>query len=210
MRQFPTNSQTPNHLLLQNPLACDNQERYTRLLGKLAEGDQEALASLYQDLCPLLFGLILRIVADRKIAEEILLEVFKQVYQQAVHYEAWCGKPLSWILNLARERALDCWRSGKGENKVVQPAIDEALASEYPSTPEKASLVSRQQRLARMALASLTATERQVIELAYFGGLRPAEIALRLELSTEAVQKHIRFAMMRLREYLGPVLQEQL
>jgi RNA polymerase sigma-70 factor (ECF subfamily) len=210
MRQIRENPESSNLLLLDNPLACDSQQRYLELLKSIARGNQKALASLYQETSPILFGLILRIIANRPLAEEVLLEVFKQVYRQAAAYTAQQGEPLIWMLKIARIRALACLRSGAAANEVQNLSLPEPQPYTLSLEPEKASPFSSQQRLVRTALASLSSPQREVIELAYFCGLTPDEIASRLELSSDTVQKHIRFAMMRLHEFLRPNLQEQL
>ena len=86
---------------------------FAALIGKVAEGDQEALAALYDGTSKLVFGLVLRILGDRSVAEEVLFDVYTQVWRQASRYDPARGGPLGWITTIARSRAIDRLRSDK-------------------------------------------------------------------------------------------------
>ena len=204
------NLKAQNPVLLQTALSGDSQQYYAALLDKIAQGDSSALDALYQNISPIVFGLILRIVSDRSSAEELLLEVFKQVWRQAPLYDAKSNTPVAWILSLARTRALDCLRSQADEPHDDSPFAQESLPQPSPSATPASSFLAQQQMMARAALASLSVIQRQVIELSYYSGLSPHEIAVRLNLSLDTVKKLIRLAMMKLREFLHTAEQEQL
>ncbi len=210
MRRFRENPENQISILLQDRIAIDSQQQWVELLEKIVEGDQSALASLYQDTSPLVYGLILRIIADRAIAEDVLVEVFKQVWNEALLYDARRVEPLEWILTIARSCAITCLLSDRCKNEFKNPIAQESLLCAPETERKKTSVISQQQKLVRAALASLSSTQREVIELAYYGGLSPGEIASRLELPLDTVKKHLRLAMMTVREFLSPVLQEQL
>jgi RNA polymerase sigma-70 factor, ECF subfamily len=195
-------------LLLEDPPDNGNQQQWVGLLKEIAEGDQSALAALYKDTSAAVFGLILRIVAERSIAEELLLEVFKQVWREAPTYDGQRLQPLAWLFKIARARALDCLRQGICKTEFENPENQESPLEASPL--QQASFITRQQSLARAALASLSSSQRTVIELAYFQGLSQSEIAEKLGLSLEAVKTATRLAMMKLHKSLNPVLQEQL
>lgn len=205
--------ENPKHstpLLLNQPPDGGNQHLWIRLLKEIAEGDQPALAALYKDTSAAVFGLILRIVGERSSAEEVLLEVYKEVWREAANYDARRLEPLAWLFKIARTRALDCLRLGGCENDFENPDGQDTLLEASHTEPQQASFIARQQRLSRAALASLSSSQRIVIELAYFRGLSQREIAEKLGCSLEAVKTDTRLAMMKLREFLNPVLQEQL
>ncbi len=208
MRQIRASLEEHYFSLLQHPVAYDSQQQWLAWLDRIAQGDQSALSSLYQDISSIVFGLILCIVADRLLAEEILLEVFKQVWKEAAAYDAKAIEPLAWILGLARLRALECLRAGKTQYHTT--LAQNLLFSASQTEPERPSFIAQQQKRVRAALLSLSAIERQVIELAYFGGLSASAIATKLELPQNIVEKHLTFAMMQLRNFLNPSLQEQL
>jgi RNA polymerase sigma-70 factor (ECF subfamily) len=210
MMRVRNNSKSSVPIALENPLDGSNQQLWSNLLGEIALGSQSALTSLYNDTSPLVFGLILQIVGDRAIAEETLLEVFQQVWREAGLYDVRCTQPLSWLLKIARLRAIDCLRSGRCKNDFKNPISEDSPIEIPRDEPQQVSFITQQQRLARAALASLSSSQRAVIELAYYHGLSQSEIASRLELSPETVKINIKLAMMKLHEFLNPVLQEQL
>jgi RNA polymerase sigma factor (sigma-70 family) len=196
-------------LPLQSPLE-NGQQVCSNLLEEIAKGSQSALASLYQDTSPAVFGLILKIVGERSIAEEVLLAVFQQVWREAEGYPAQGLKPLNWLLNLARTRALACLSQRSCNPELINPPDQTSLLETSRPEPQQAALIAEQQSLARAAMASLPSCQRAVIELAYYRGLSQSEIASELGMTIEAVKTDVRLAMMKLREYLNPVPQEQL
>ncbi len=180
------------------------------LIKRVADGDQSALASLYDKSNRLVFGLILRILNDRSAAEEVLLDVFTQVWRQAALYDRKRGAPLAWLMTIARSRAIDRFRAGRydQQNREDIESIGEAK-SDFLS-PEEATAIAERQRLVRAALDNLTSEQREVIELAYFSGLSHSEIALQLGQPLGTVKTRVRLGMMKLREALTPILGGQL
>ncbi|HUK90923.1 MAG TPA: sigma factor, partial [Blastocatellia bacterium] len=87
------------------------------LIARVAQGDQLALATLYDKTSRLIFGLVLRIVSDSSTAEEVTLDVYSQVWKQAAAYNSARGTPMAWLLTIARSRAIDRFRSGKQEQQ---------------------------------------------------------------------------------------------
>ena len=193
----------------------DSRETNTRdqdwvaLIKRVAEGDQSALTALYDATSRLVFGLIMRVVSDRSTAEEVLLDVYTQVWRQAGAYDVSRGAPLAWLMTIARTRGIDRLRSGRYEqqNKEALDTIREVSAS--TASPEEATVASERQRLVRSALATLSAEQREVIELAYYSGLSHSEIALRLGQPLGTVKTRTRLGMIKLRDMLRPVLEGQ-
>lgn len=194
----------------------DSRELNTRdhdwaaLIKRVADGDQSALTTLYDSTSRLVFGLILRVVTDRSTAEEVLLDVYTQVWRQASTYDANRGAPLAWLMTIARTRGIDRLRSGKHEHqhKESLDSIGEVTAS--TASPEADSVTSERRQLVRAALESLSAEQREVIELAYYLGLSHSEIALRLGQPLGTVKTRTRLGMMKLRDMLRPTLEGQL
>src|ERR1044071_3163695 len=91
------------------------------LIQRVASGDQSAIATFYDTTSRLTFGLILRILNDRETAEEVLLDVYTQVWRQAATYDHQRGTPLAWLMTIARTRALDRLRSGWQERQRKEP-----------------------------------------------------------------------------------------
>src|SRR5262249_43352 len=112
------------------------------LIGRAARGDESALASLYDSTAALVNGLALRILRDRGAAEEVTGDVYLQVWRQAVRYDESRGSALSWLLTLARTRAIDRLRSGANQRARTEPL---RAAFAIPSTapdPEEHSHLS--------------------------------------------------------------------
>jgi len=176
----------------------------------VADGDQFALTTLYDATSRLVFGLILRVVTDRSSAEEVLLDVYTQVWRQASTYDRKRGAPLAWLMTIARTRGIDRLRSGRHErlNKDSLDAIGEVTAS-TPS-PEADTVTAERRQLVRSALETLSAEQREVIELAYYSGLSHSEIALQLGQPLGTVKTRTRLGMMKLRDTLRPMLEGQI
>jgi RNA polymerase sigma-70 factor (ECF subfamily) len=180
---------------------------WAALIKRVADGDQSALTTLYDTASRLVFGLILRIVNDRSTAEEVLLDVFTQVWRQAATYDKKRGSPLAWLMTIARSRAIDRLRAGKHDQQGKEPldSVGELTASTV--SPEDATVASERQMFVRAALDSLSAEQREVIELAYYSGLSHSEIALRLGQPLGTVKTRTRLGMMKLRDALRPMLE---
>ena len=194
----------------------DSRETSTRdqdwaaLIKRVADGDSSALTTLYDSTSRLVFGLILRVVTDRSSAEEVLLDVYTQVWRQASTYDAKRGAPLAWLMMIARTRGIDRLRSGKHEHqhKESLDAIGEVTASN--ASPEADTVTAERRELVRSALETLSAEQREVIELAYYSGLSHSEIALRLGQPLGTVKTRTRLGMMKLRDMLRPLLEGQI
>ena len=181
------------------------------LIARIAEGDQTALAALYDATSPLVHSLALRILRDPGAAEDVTMDVYMQAYRYAASYDAGRGTPSAWLLTFARSRAIDRLRAEaqrqKREESLESAGPIAAVADEH-ADPEESSSVAERGRLARSALAALTPEQRQAIEVAYFSGLSHREIAAKLGQPLGTVKTRIRTGMMRLRDLLGPLLAE--
>ena len=170
------------------------------LLERIVARDEAAVGELYDRHHRLLFGLILRILRDRSEAEEILQEVFMQVWLRAETYNVALGSPAGWLVRVARNRAIDRLRA----NAVRLRAVDAAPADiDPPATPEQTATQTERQRAVASALASLPEEQRTLIEQAYFFGLTQSELADRFRLPLGTVKTRIRTGMIALRQRLG-------
>ena len=95
--------------------ASSSQPDLNLLIMRVAAGDQLAMTSLYDTSNRVLFGLLLRILKEHALAEEVLLDVYMQVWRQAASYDELRGSPMAWMLTIARSRAIDRLRSGRQE-----------------------------------------------------------------------------------------------
>ena len=175
------------------------------LIERIVSRDETAVAALYDRHCRLLFGLILRIIRDRSEAEEILQEVFVQVWTRAQTYNVTLGPPAAWLVRIARNRAIDRLRA----NAVRVRAVEAAPVPDPVQSPESSASVSEQQRAVARALDTLPAEQRLLIEQAYFLGLTQSELAEKFALPLGTVKTRIRTGMLALREQLSQAFIEQ-
>jgi RNA polymerase sigma-70 factor, ECF subfamily len=174
------------------------------LIRRIAAGDQDALAELYDSASRSIFGLVLRILNDPSASEEVTLEVFTQVWKQAGAYDPRRGTPSAWLLTIARSRAIDRFRSTDQTRKRSEPLASVELTASSGDNPEDTASEAEMRRVVRSALDTLPPEQRQVIELAYFSGLSHSEIAERLKQPLGTVKTRTRLAMIRLRDTLRP------
>jgi RNA polymerase sigma-70 factor (ECF subfamily) len=180
------------------------------LVARTARGDHDALAALYDGTCTLVHSLVVRIVGDHHIAEEVTADVYLQVWRQAERYDPERGSPLAWLMMIARSRGLDRVRARAAEPRHMEPlAVVMSLPSAMPD-PEETSALSQRRRAVGQALETLPLEQREVIELAYFGGLSHSEIAARLAQPLGTVKTRVRVGMIRLRQELGSASRETL
>ncbi len=184
----------------------DDLEDFIR---RAAQGDAPAIAALYDSTSRLVFGLIMRILGDRFAAEEVLLDVYTQVWRQASSYEEQRGTPLAWLMTMARTRAIDRMRSSKQDLQRKEPLDLAVYQKSGEAGPEEATAISERRTLVRSALDALSPQQREVIELAYYSGLSHSEIAAHLGQPLGTVKTRARLGMMKLGETLRPLGQEQ-
>ncbi len=174
-------------------------------------GDQQALAQLYDETNRLVYSLVYRILGESGAAEEVTLDVYMQVWRQAGRYDAQRGTLLTWLITIARSRAIDYLRATRQHSQqtdqlelvVVQPPVTTKEAD-----VEKSVLLTERGHIVRRALMTLPPEQREVIELSYFLGLSHSEIALRLNQPLGTVKTRVRLGLMKLRELLKPALAE--
>jgi RNA polymerase sigma-70 factor (ECF subfamily) len=179
------------------------EQDWAALIKRMAGGDQHALSAFYDSTNRLIFGLLLRILSDAAQAEEVLLDVYMQVWRQAGRYDPERGKTLAWLVTIARTRAIDRLRSGR-QDELRKESLDGAAAHAANLTTGfvDPTVVPEMQRVVRAALASLPQEQREVIEMAYYLGLSHSEIAARLNQPLGTVKTRTRLGMMKLREQL--------
>jgi RNA polymerase sigma-70 factor, ECF subfamily len=167
---------------------------------RMARGDHDALADLYDRHSRLLYSLALRIVRLQADAEDVLQEVFAQVWRQASRYETNRGTVIGWLVTLTRSRALDTLRRGRARPQATD---GEPRAQEVPdmSPGIDLTLVSAEQASAvRTALEALPDNQRVPLELAYYEGLSQSEIAAKLDVPLGTIKTRTRQALLRLRD----------
>jgi RNA polymerase sigma factor (sigma-70 family) len=169
----------------------------------IVDHDERALLALYEATLSRVYGLVLRLVRRPQLAEEVAEEVFFQVWRQAPRFDAERGRPLTWLLGMARSRAIDAIRR---EARFQHEELDEDTASMPASAGESGDeLLAVAQGHAELhrALLLLKPQPRQLVALAFFNGLSHEEIASQTCLPLGTVKSQIRRALITLREALG-------
>ncbi|HET8550789.1 MAG TPA: sigma-70 family RNA polymerase sigma factor [Bryobacteraceae bacterium] len=165
-------------------------------------GRQEALAALYDESSSLVYTIVLRIVGNREDAEEVMLDVYSQVWRSASGYQPDRGTVTGWLTMLARSRAIDRVRARA--RSVLDETLEIVAETADPgSTPEEQTAIAEEQARVRAALVVLPEEQRRLLELACYSGFTQSELAARLGLPLGTVKTRMRLGMMRLREELG-------
>jgi RNA polymerase sigma-70 factor (ECF subfamily) len=171
------------------------------LLHAVASGDESALAACYDRYHLILFGLILRILNDRQEAEDILQEVFLQIWRRAGDFDEARGRAFTWLATIARSRALDRLRAAGSRARLVEEAAQEPCDEVGDAALD--ALRSETSTIVRNALAALSDEQRKVLLLAYFEGLTQTEIAERLGDPLGTVKTRMRSGVIKLRQLLA-------
>lgn len=170
------------------------------LLQAVSRGDESALAALYDRYRLILFSLILRILHDRHEAEDVLQEAFLQVWRRARDFDESRGRAFTWLVTIARSRALDRLRASGSRARIATEA--EAAPRESTGDAAADAVKSEQGEIVRQALAELPEEQRRALFMAYFEGLTQSEIAARLGDPLGTVKTRMRSGLMKLRELL--------
>jgi RNA polymerase sigma-70 factor (ECF subfamily) len=173
---------------------------WVRLVRGIATGDQQALRALYERTHRLVFTLAVRISGSRETAEEVTLDVFRDVWLRGAQYDPGGGPVLGWIMNQARSRAID--RVRFEERKKRLPPDGAPRDAEQVAGPEDAMDGLRRRGRLQEAMTALSAAERQAIETAFFSELSYTETAERLNQPLGTVKTRIRSALAKLRKTL--------
>ncbi|HLA97309.1 MAG TPA: sigma-70 family RNA polymerase sigma factor [Anaerolineales bacterium] len=174
------------------------------LIGKIANRDEAAIELLYDRYSSAIMGLALKILGERATAEEIVQETFLRVWNKANRYDAGRGAALSWLFAIAHHQCIDRLRRDQSSMETVEgrKVIKNVFIEQ--SVPAAAASVQRR-HLVNTALASLPDEQRQVIEMAFFGGLTRQEIARQTGVPLGTVQTRARLALQKLRARLEEI-----
>jgi len=174
------------------------KEADAQLMQLINRGDEEAFATFYDRFAPGLFSMIYAILRDQKESEDVLQEAFVQMWKRAATYDAQRSSLFTWAVMISRHKAIDRLRARQRQSRLV-----EAVAGEPNDAALPAGAGSDERERVRAALAQLGDTQREAIQLAFFGGLTQSQIAERLGAPLGTVKARIRRGLLALREMLG-------
>lgn len=177
------------------------------LMEKIALGDRSAMDLLYRRYSPVVFSICMRIVGDQGIAEDLLIDVFFELWRKGERYDPARGAPLTYITTLARSRAIDRKRGkggrwNTGAEGAIERMADAGFGEDPAPTPPQSSMLNEQAGAVRKALSHLEEDHRETLELSYFEGLSHSQIATKLGKPLGTVKTHIRMGIIRMRELL--------
>jgi RNA polymerase sigma-70 factor (ECF subfamily) len=173
----------------------------TNLLAKIAEGDREALSDLYDRYSRIIYSIAWKSLNSVEECEEVVLDVFAQVWKIADRFDISKGSVEQWIFTLARSRILDRLRKLQRLNKV-NAAISSGKEIEFPTAsvdPIEAIEIGERRQQVLAALERIPPAQRQVIEMAYYQGLTHTEIATATGLSLGTVKTRLRLGLSKLK-----------
>ena len=182
----------------------------SRLLARSGLGDRAAFATLYERSSPHLLGVILRIQRDRAQAEDILQEVYVNVWRAARSFDAAQSQPLTWLTSIARNRAIDSLRRAQTQPQLQthfsnpdneDSDVYDTVASDAPGPLDLLSRASDARALAA-CMEGLSAPQRQSVALAFFDGLSHAEVAENMAQPLGTVKSWVRRALLSLKSCL--------
>jgi RNA polymerase sigma-70 factor, ECF subfamily len=174
------------------------------LMQRIANGDADALAMLYDRHGALVYAVCLRMLGDRGAAEELLIDVFWEIWSRSGRYDPARGAAVTYLLTLARSRAIDRRRSTAHQDRTQVGMADGPVDTTAASTtnPSEQVILDERGQMVRSALQSLEPDQRQAVELSFFDGLSHTQIAARLAKPLGTIKTYIRQGLIRLRDKL--------
>jgi RNA polymerase sigma-70 factor (ECF subfamily) len=177
--------------------------QWTGYINAAAGGEEHAFARLYDESSRLVYSIAYRVLGNAADAEEVTADVYAQVWRSARDYSAERGSPSTWLVMLARSRALDRLRSRDSRRQRETPLDEASTARSLDEPPEQVVALNQQRSIVRSAMASLAPEQREAIELSFFAGLTHSELAERLGAPLGTVKTRIRLGMIKLRQSLS-------
>jgi RNA polymerase sigma-70 factor (ECF subfamily) len=196
MRVEPGSSATRLHVVSDVEKGDDG-----RCIARIAAGDADALGELYDRYSRVVFGVALRMVQSPEAAEEVAQDVFHAVWRRAASYRSERGAVKGWLLQIARNAAID-WRRTKGRHASDEETTEGSdLAADM--NVEESVLMNARAEGVRLAVSELPGETRQALALAYWMGLSQSEIAAKTGVPLGTVKSRMRSGMQKLREHLA-------
>jgi RNA polymerase sigma-70 factor (ECF subfamily) len=180
------------------------------LLERIAAGETAALEEFYDRYAGLVYAVCLRILRDGGEAEEVLQEVFFEVWRRGDRYDPARANPRVYLVHLARSRALDRLRRSRRRDDLRRRGLGVPEPQDEPDTPAlDAAIAGEERRRMRRALRALPESQRKAVMLSFFDGLSHSEIARELDTPLGTVKTRIRKGLLRLREILLALVDEE-
>ena len=185
----------------QQPADAGEVDVLTALLQRAGRGDEAAFGQLYDALAGLINATVRKVVRDPSQSDEVTQEVFIELWRLAPRFDESRGSVKSWSVTIAHRRAIDRVRSEQASRDRLDRESNKRVV-DHDSVADEVETTFEQARV-RRALGRLTDTQREAVELAYYGGHTYREVAALLDVAEGTVKSRIRDGMIRLRDELG-------
>lgn len=180
------------------------------LLARVADGDEAALSELYDRFSGMLLGMARRVLGSTSDSEEVLQEVFLQVWRQAGRYDPSRSSVSTWLVLITRSRSIDLLRSRKVKERTREQARQEKPPAHTSPTGHGSVLLDERRKRLEEELARIPPEQRQVLELAFFEGMTQSEIAAATDIPLGTVKTRTLLAMKKMRRALDEEIHELL
>jgi RNA polymerase sigma-70 factor (ECF subfamily) len=183
----------------------DDRAIELELLARIAKRERAAFEQLYDRYSNILYATAMKFLKEGADAQDVVQDVFIQIWDKAKLYDPAKGKPLTWALTLTRNRSIDRIRAIQRRTRLRDDFEKETVADESAGVREALSGVDagEKSQILRDAVGRLSPEQRKVIELAFFGGLTQSEVADRLGEPLGTIKARARRGLMKLKEILG-------
>jgi RNA polymerase sigma-70 factor (ECF subfamily) len=178
------------------------EEQQAQLLRRIAGQDRAALSEFYDQTARIIFSFALRMLGDTHDAEEVVQDVFVQIWNKAQTFDPVIGVPFHWAMGITRNRCIDRLRARHRRSRVLVEMEEGVEAEPAIESADEPALSGNELEAVRSAVITLPKDQRQAIEMAFFGGLTHQEIAEALHEPLGTVKARIRRGMLKLRESL--------
>lgn len=180
-----------------------NASRLVELLVAIGDRDRAAFAQFYDATCARVFGLATRVIRNPAMAEEVMQEVYLQVWTSAADkYDPALSSPIGWLMTLTHRRSVDRVRAEQSASERHHVYGSTTLGRPHDTVTEQVTQRLDEQQVVS-CLETLTATQREVIGLAYYGGRTYREVADHLDVPLPTIKSRIRDGLIRLKNCLG-------
>ncbi|GJM15773.1 MAG: RNA polymerase [Thermodesulfobacteriota bacterium] len=179
----------------------DRENELKTLLSLISNGDENAMRTFYQQTVRLVYSMSHKIISNPEEAEEVALEVFMYVWNNASKYDSDLSKPLSWLLMITRSRSIDKIRKS-AKTVHIDDSIDDSMVT-GTDNPEDTYVASEMRKITKHAMAQLTPKQKEVVELSYYHQYSHSEIADKVGIPVGSVKSTIRVAMVKMKNIIN-------
>ena len=175
------------------------------LFKEIANGQRQAFSVIYDRYSSQLYGLALKILQNQTLADDVIQDVFVNIWKKAGTYDRSKGTPIAWMMILCRNRCIDALRrlnKNRSRSAVLTEELVQTVSDESAANPLEKAGLSELQTAVRRAMEILPPEQREPIELAYFKGFSQSEIASELNLPLGTIKTRIRLGMQKLRDLI--------